>query len=300
MTPVFRLDRVVKRYGRQTALAGLSLESPAGQVVALLGDNGAGKTTAIKVLLGLIEPSEGQAEMLGLDSRTQGEEIRRRVGYVPERPTLYLWMTVAEIGWFAAGFYASGYFARYQELVRGFQLPEDRKLKALSKGMLAKVALSLAMAHQPELLVLDEPTSGLDPLVRREFLESMVGVAAAGRTVLLSSHQIGEVERVADAVAVLKQGRLVLFERLDDLKSRVRELTVAFVNGSSQLPPLPGTLIRSDGEDRQRRFLIRDLDEVGLETLRADAQVRHVEVRHPSLEEIFVGYMRGEQSEVSP
>jgi ABC-2 type transport system ATP-binding protein len=295
MMPIFRLDRVVKRYGRQTALANLSLESPPGQVVALLGDNGAGKTTALKILLGLIEPDEGRAEALGLESRTHGEEIRRRVGYVPERPTLYMWMTVAEIGWFAAGFYASGYLARYRELVRQFQLPEDRQLKALSKGMLAKVALALAMAHQPELLVLDEPTSGLDPLVRREFLESMVEVAAAGRTVLLSSHQIGEVERVADAVAVLKQGRLVLYERLDDLKSRVRELTVAFVNGSSQLPPLPGTLIRSDGEDRQRRFLIRDLDEGRLETLRADAQVRHVEVRHPSLEEIFVGYMRGEQ-----
>jgi ABC-2 type transport system ATP-binding protein len=294
MTPVFRLDGVVKRYGRQTALANVSLESPPGQVVALLGDNGAGKTTALKILLGLAQADEGQAEVLGLHSRRQGEEIRRRVGYVPERPTLYPWMTVEEIGWFAAGFYASGYFDVYRDLVRGFQLPPDRKLKALSKGMLAKVALSLAMAHQPELLVLDEPTSGLDPLVRREFLESMVEVAAAGRTVLLSSHQIGEVERVADAVAVLKQGRLVLYERLDDLKSRIRELTVAFVNGSSQLPTLPGTLIRSDGGDRQWRFLIRDLDEQGLGSLRSDVQVRHVEVRHPSLEEIFVGYLRSE------
>jgi ABC-2 type transport system ATP-binding protein len=300
MKPVFRLDHIVKRYGRQTALADLSLESPAGQVVALLGDNGAGKTTALRILLGLIEPDEGRSEVLGMDSRRHGEEIRRRVGYVPERPTLYTWMTVAEIGWFAAGFYPSGYLSKYQELVRGFQLPLDRKLKALSKGMLAKVSLALAMAHEPELLVLDEPTSGLDPLVRREFLESMVEVAAAGRTVLLSSHQLAEVERVADAVAVLKQGQLVLYERLDDLKSRIRELTVTFVNGSSQLPALPGTLIRSDGEDRQRRFLIRDLQEGDLETLRGDAQVRHVEVHHPSLEEIFVGYLRGDPQETSP
>jgi ABC-2 type transport system ATP-binding protein len=296
MTSVFRLDRIVKRYGRQTALADVSLESPAGQVVALLGDNGAGKTTALKILLGLIDADKGQAAVLGLDSRTHGEEIRRRVGYVPERPTLYLWMTVAEIGWFAAGFYASGYLARYQDLARHFQLPLDRKLKHLSKGMLAKVALALAMAHKPELLILDEPTSGLDPLVRREFLESMVEVAAADRTVLLSSHQISEVERVADAVAVLKQGRLVLYERLDDLKSRILELSVAFVNGSSQWPSLPGTLIRSDGEGRQRRFLIRDLDEGSLDALRSHEQVRHVEVRHPSLEEIFVGYMRGDQA----
>jgi ABC-2 type transport system ATP-binding protein len=263
--------------------------------VALLGDNGAGKTTALRILLGLIEASEGHAEVLGLESRTQGEEIRRRVGYVPERPTLYPWMTVAEIGWFAAGFYPSGYLQKYRELVRGFQLPLDRKLKALSKGMLAKVSLALAMAHEPELLVLDEPTSGLDPLVRREFLESMVEVAAAGRTVLLSSHQLGEVERVADMVAVLKQGRLVLCERLDDLKSRVRELTITFVNGSSQLPPLGGTLIRSDGEERQRRLLVRDFDEARLEALRGDAQVRQVEIRHPSLEEIFVGYLQSSE-----
>jgi ABC-2 type transport system ATP-binding protein len=201
--------------------------------VALLGDNGAGKTTALRILLGLIRADEGHAEVLGLESATQGEEIRRRVGYVPERPTLYLWMTVAEIGWFAAGFYPSGYLSKYQDLVRGFQLPLDRKLKALSKGMLAKVSLALAMAHEPELLVLDEPTSGLDPLVRREVLESMVDVAAAGRTVVLSSHQLGEVERVADAVAVLKQGKLVLYEMLDVLKSRIRELTVTFVNGST-------------------------------------------------------------------
>jgi ABC-2 type transport system ATP-binding protein len=300
MKSVFRLDHVVKRYGRQTALARVSLESPPGMVVALLGDNGAGKTTALRILLGLIPADEGEAAVLGLDSSTQGEEIRRRVGYVPERPTLYPWMTVAEIGWFTAGFYPTGYLPRYHELVRGFELPTERKLKALSKGMLAKVSLALAMAHQPELLVLDEPTSGLDPLVRREFLQSMVDVAAAGRTVLLSSHQLAEVERVADAVAVLKQGKLVLYERLDELKGRVRELTVTFVNGSSQLPALGGTLIRSDGEDRQRRLLVRDFDESRLDALRGDAQIRNVEVRHPSLEEIFVGYLRGAESEVSP
>lgn len=300
MKSVFRFDRIVKRYGRQSALAGLSLESDAGMVVALLGDNGAGKTTALRILLGLLDADEGQAEVLGLNSRAQGEEIRRRVGYVPERPTLYPWMTVLEIGWFAAGFYPSGYMSKYQDLARGFQLPLDRKLKALSKGMLAKVSLALAMAHEPELLVLDEPTSGLDPLVRREFLESMIEVAAAGRTVLLSSHQLAEVERVADAIAVLKQGRLVLYERLDNLKDHVRELTVTFVNGSSQLPAFSGTLIRSVGGDRQRRLLVRDFDEAGLAALRGDVHIRSVEIRRPSLEDIFVGYLGQTAPEASP
>ncbi len=197
-----------------------------GTVCALLGENGAGKTTAIRTLLGLNHADEGRATVLGLDSASQGQQIRSRVGYVPERPTLYEWMSVTEIGWFTAGFYPSGFYERYLKLAAGYQLPLKRKIKSLSKGMRAKVSLSLAMAHEPELLILDEPTSGLDTLVRREFLEGMVDIAAAGRTVLLSSHQIGEVERVADTVAILRSGQLILVEKLETLKDQVRELNV--------------------------------------------------------------------------
>jgi len=292
MNPVLRLNKVSKRYRGQTALDDVSLEVPPGVVVALLGENGAGKTTTLKILLGLIAADSGEAEVLRLDSRTQGEEIRRRVGYVPERPTLYEWMTIAEIGWFAAGFYPAGYLQKYRELVQEFELPADRKVKQLSKGMRAKLALALGMAHEPELLVLDEPTSGLDPLVRREFLESMVDVAAAGRTVLLSSHQIGEVERVADIIAILKQGKLVAIERLDDLKNQTRELTLTTNNGKPYLSDVPGEVISGKEQDRQWRLLVKNLDESRLETFRSLAQVRDVEVRTPNLEEIFLGYMR--------
>jgi len=149
----------------------------------------------------------------------------------------------------------------------------------------------VGMAHEPELLILDEPTSGLDPLVRREFLESMVDVAAAGRTVLLSSHQIGEVERVADIVAILKQGKLLAVERLDDLKSQTRELTLTLNNGALYLSDVPGQVISRREHDRQWRLLVRNLDENRLESFRSLAQVRDVEVRSLSLEEIFVGYM---------
>ncbi len=295
MKPVFRLVSISKRFGSQRALDNVSIEAAPGSVIALLGENGAGKTTALRILLGLTDADAGEAEVLGLDSRRQGQEIRRRVGYVPESPTLYEWMTVAEIGWFAAGFYPSGYLANYRRLVQNFQLPEDRRLKALSKGMRAKVSLSLAMAHEPELLVLDEPTSGLDSLVRREFLESMVDVAAAGRSVLLSSHQIAEVERVADVVAILRDSKLVLLERLDELKQSVRELTITLPNGAPEPPDVPATIIRSSREDRQWRLLVRDVDESWLKSFladRADATVGQIEVRRVSLEEIFVGYMR--------
>ena len=171
MTHAIQIENLTKRYGRQTALNHVSLEVPTGVVFALLGENGAGKSTAIKLMLGLSTPDDGRAEVLGLDSAKSGVEIRRRIGYVSERPTLYEWMTVAEIGWFTAGFYSDTFEDGYRKLVDQFQLPPKKKLTELSKGTRAKVSLALAMAHDPELLILDEPTSGLDTLVRREFLE---------------------------------------------------------------------------------------------------------------------------------
>jgi ABC-type multidrug transport system ATPase subunit len=293
MTTAFSLNHVSKQFKRQLALDDVSLASEPGVVVALLGENGAGKSTALRILLGLLEPDAGESTVLGMDSRRQGLEIRRRVGYVPDQPALYDWMTVEEAGWFVAGFYPLGFQKQYDELVAHFELPPDRKIKDLSKGMRAKVSLSLAMAHKPELLILDEPTSGLDPMVRREFLESMVDVAAQGRTVLLASHQIAEVERVADVVAILQEGKLVLVERLEDMKSHVCELTVTLRNGSPDLPPVPGTVLHRELKGRQWRLLVRNMDESRFERFRGDVEISTVEVRHPSLEEIFVGYMRG-------
>ncbi len=293
MNPVIELVQVTKCYGKQTALDAVSLTVPPGVVFALLGENGAGKTTAIRLMLGLTEPSAGEVRVLGLNSGREGFEIRRRVGYLPERPTLYEWMTAAEIGWFTAGFYPDGFEFEFRRLVEGFKVPLDRKLSQLSKGMRAKVALSLAMAHQPELLILDEPTSGLDTMVRREFLESMVDVAAQGRTVLLSSHQIGEVERVADVVAIVHTGRVLLVERLDEIKSTTRQITITMEAPQNGLPPLDAQVIHQRHRGRQFEMIVRGLDETALEQLRFAAGVAAIESRTPSLEEIFVAYMTG-------
>ena len=159
--------------------------------------------------------------------------------------------------------------------------------------MRAKVSLSLAMGHKPELLILDQPTSGLDPMVRREFLESMVDVAGQGRTVLLASHQIAEVERVADVVAILREGKLALVERLEDLKSHVCELTVTLRNGSPNLPRCRAPCSTASSKAVSGGCCVRNVDESRLERFRGETEVGNVEVRHPSLEEIFVGYMRG-------
>src|SRR5262249_18482021 len=157
------------------------------------------------------------------------------------------------------GFYPLGFQQRYQHLVQRFELPGDKRIKTLSKGMQGKVSLALAMAHEPDLLVLDEPTSGLDPLVRREFLESMIDVAASGRTVLLSSHQIAEVERVADKIAIVRQGKLVLFESLEILKSHVQEVVITLDAIETAPPVLPAqaTLLSARRQDRQWQLLVR-------------------------------------------
>jgi ABC-2 type transport system ATP-binding protein len=297
MSPMIEFHEVSKSFGKDVALDRVSLEVPSGSVFALLGENGAGKTTAIRIMLGLAEPDGGRSTVLGLDSLANGQEIRRRVGYVPERPTFYEWMTVDEVGWFTAGFYGANFLPEYRRLIKQFDLPPRRAIKSLSKGMRAKVALSLAMAPDPELLILDEPTSGLDPLVRREFLESMVDRAATGKTVVLSSHQIGEVERVADMVAIVHKGRAVLVERLEELKSSVRELTFCLTNGATSPPSLPGELLSSRQRARQWQMLVRQADDDCETALRASEGIENVEVRVPSLEEIFVAYIEhGRQS----
>jgi ABC-2 type transport system ATP-binding protein len=296
-----QVEGLTKRYGRQKAVDGLSLTVPEGSIFGLLGENGAGKTTTIQTLLGLIKPDGGRTEVLGLDPARRGLDVRRRTGYVPESPVLYDWMTVAEIGWFAAAFHldahgtTSGYQYRYTELTHGFDLPATRKIKALSKGMRAKVSLALALASDPSLLILDEPTSGLDVLVRRDFLESMIDLAGAGRTVFLSSHQIGEVERVASHVALLHKGKLILAEPLDELKSHTFLLSVTFVSRDHPATPPEGRameLIDAFDAPRQAHWLVRAADRAACEVVRALPGVEGLEIETPSLEEIYIGYMR--------
>ncbi len=250
MPPTIEINHVTKRFGHTTAVDDVSLTIPAGCVFALLGENGAGKTTLVRMLLGLLPPDAGSITVLGMSTSKQGEEIRQRVGYVPERPTLYDWMTASEIGWFTAGFYPDGFEQQYRNLLDRYRVPAARKISQMSKGMRSKVALSLALAPQPELLVLDEPTSGLDTLVRREFLESMVDLAAEGRTVVLSSHLIGEVERIADHVAILKSGQTLTIDPLDELKRHAFDVTLTMHSAAAPLPlnngpPLPGRVLHA-------------------------------------------------------
>ena len=291
MSQPIQLSNVTKTFGKHKAMDSVNYEVPSGVVFALLGENGAGKTTTIRTLLGLEKPDSGSAEVLGMPSSKRGIEIRRQIGYVPEQPTLYEWMTVDEIGWFTAGFYSEGYLKTYYEHCEQFGLPLKRKIKQLSKGMKAKVSLSLAMSHKPELLILDEPTSGLDTMVRRSFLESMVDVAASGRTVFLSSHQIPEVERVADIVAIMNQGKVLVCESLESLKARLEQWTITFADGAMELPSIDAEILHSDRQHRRVQLTLSNPKPEQLWQLRENSAITEVDVSVPSLEEIFIMYL---------
>ncbi|HAC92686.1 MAG TPA: ABC transporter ATP-binding protein [Planctomycetaceae bacterium] len=296
------IDQLTVSYPGCLALDHVNLTIPSGTVYALLGENGAGKTTLIRALTGFLKPSSGRCQVLGLDPATDALSIRQRIGYVSDAPALYDWMTVGEIGWFAASFYATGYLERYLELIAGYEVPEYRKIKALSKGQRAKVALALALAHDPQLLILDEPTSGLDPLVRREFLESMLDRVATGRTVLLSSHQIAEVERVADYIAIIHQGSFRVADTLQRLRETVHELTITVEDPLVSLPLLaePVEVLSDQAEGRQRQLIVQGMDNELLETLRNSNGIKQVTSRSATLDELFAACVRGQgQREVA-
>ena len=219
--PAIAVQGLSKRFGKRAAVDGLAFEVPTGGVCGFLGRNGAGKTTSIRMMMNLTEPSAGQALLLGLDSRRHHAELMSRVGYVAEVPTLYDWMTVREVVRFTSQFYAKWNSPAVDALLDRFGLDQRQKVRHLSRGMKAQLALALAMGHDPELLILDEPATGLDVLVRRDFLESIIQIIQQeGRTVLFSSHLVHEVERVADQIVVIEQGRPLLSARLDELKQQ--------------------------------------------------------------------------------
>jgi len=290
MNPVITTHGLTMRFRGCDALLDVDLQVEPGTVFALLGENGAGKTTMIRILTGFQTPTSGSTQICDIDPTRYPLEIRRRIGYVSDSPALYDWMTVGEIGWFTATFYEPPFLENYRELAARYELPEDRKLKHLSRGQRAKVALALSVAHDPELLILDEPTSGLDPLVRREFLESMIDRAATGRTVFLSSHQIAEVERVADVVGFLHEGRLKVCAPLDELKRSVVELTVSVDDPLITLPPLPepAEILSEETDGHHRRLVVRHFADAMHDSLSSETNILSVRQRSLSLEEIFV------------
>ena len=290
MDPAIDMQQLTKRFRGKTAVDRLILVVPAGSIFALLGDNGAGKTTTIKMLTGLLRPDGGRATVLGQDSWAAAAGLRHKIGYVPERPKFYDWMSVGEIGWFTSGFHQATFLPRYHELINRFQLDAKAKLRELSKGQYAKVALALALAPDPEVLILDEPTSGLDLFVRREFLASMVDLAGQGRTILISSHQIAEVERIASHVAFIADGRLLLTMTMDEVRQRIVRLRLRFEAQAPDPAPL-GTVLQRNGSGKDWQVVIQDPIPAAVEALRTAQGIFDFEESPLPLEEVYIALL---------
>lgn len=218
MKPVIDIRGLTKRYGDTVALESLDLEVGPGQVFGYLGPNGAGKTTTIRILMGLLRPTSGQARVLGEDVVAERSSVQASVGYLPGDFFAYPHLSAGEYLRYLSALRDGGGAQAVTTLADRLELDLDRRIGDLSHGNRQKVGIIQAFMHEPPLLVLDEPTSGLDPFVQREFLTMLREVRAAGRTVFLSSHILAEVEAVADTVAILSRGRLVLVDSLEALK----------------------------------------------------------------------------------
>jgi ABC-2 type transport system ATP-binding protein len=227
---VIETAELKKNYGKHEAVRGLNLSVQAGSVCAFLGQNGAGKSSTIKMLLGMIHPTSGTGRILDhrIDKEKESLLIRQKVAFVAEDKRLYDYMTVAQIIRFTKSFFPAWNHGLESRLLEQFELPPERRIRQLSKGMRTKLALLLGFARGCELLILDEPTEGLDPVAIEDVLQIVVSLAAQGTTIFFSSHQIAEVEQVADHVLMIDRGKLVLDAPMDQVKEQYRHIQVVF------------------------------------------------------------------------
>lgn len=295
--PVIETRHLTRYFGKKQVVAPLNLSVPRGSIFGFLGRNGAGKSTTIRMLLGLLEPTRGNSTVLGEDSQKLSPQTRARIGYLAEGHHVYGWMNLAECARFQSASFTHWNDKIFDGVIRHFGLEPGQKAGNLSRGQRAGLCLALTLAPEPELLILDDPALGLDPVARRSLLQSMLFVARGeGRTILFSSHLLSDVERVADYIAILDGGVLRAQCPLDRFRDSVRQFVLHFAGEVPILPPLPGLLqsFRTPGEIALTFANFND-DLMGqLETLGA-FRIEEVPL---SLEDAFISYLsdRGEKS----
>ncbi len=286
-TPAIRTEGLSKRFRRTEAVTNLTLAIPRGTVFGLIGPNGAGKTTFIKMLVGLLRPSQGTLSVLGRDPFTEPVAVKQRIGYMPETQHIYRWMRVEEVIGFSRAFFAKWNDDKCKTMLQMFDLDPRQKVKHLSKGMLGKLALLLAVAHEPELLILDEPMAGLDPVAREEVLEGVLRtIVERQQTVLFSSHTMDDVQRLVDSVGILYKGALLLHKSLDDLLASTKRIRATLVNG--QVPDtLPEDIVYQRVDGRDWELTVDNFSNDKVELLRQQEAIEHVEVIDLGLEDLF-------------
>ena len=276
---MIRTHDLSKKFARKEALHGLTMKVPEGSVFALVGPNGAGKTTAIKTLMNILQPSAGRAEILGVDSRKLGADQLAQIGYVSENQQLPEWMRVGYFLSYCKPFYPTWRDGDLAELVRAYELPLDRPLKALSRGMRIKAALAASLAYRPRLIVLDEPFSGLDVLVREQLIESLLERTPEA-TVLLASHDLAEIESFATHIGYLNEGRLEFVEEMGALSERFRDIEITLEGPVEPAHNWPASWLNPEQSAVVVRFTDSQFD-----SQRSPAEIRS---RFPAVREVAV------------
>jgi ABC-2 type transport system ATP-binding protein len=287
-SPIIEIQNLSRRYGKLDAVNGLSLKVQAGKCYGFFGRNGAGKTTTIKCLLNLLRPDAGLVRVFGLDPRKEEVEVKSRLAYVPDQVAFYPWMTVSETLEYLASFRKHWNGDIEADLLKRFQLDPKQKSSHLSKGQRTQLALIGAICPEPELLVLDEPTSGLDPIVRREFIETVIGAYQSSdpgrRTVFVSTHLISEFEGLIDEFTIIEQGRELLTMEADAARDRFKKIRARFPQELKL--NLSGALsVKRSG--REMEILANGNSEALLAELKSH-QPEELRAESLSLEEIFV------------
>ena len=287
---IIEIQNLTRRYGKHDAVNGLSLNVRAGRCYGFFGRNGAGKTTTIKCLLNLLRPDSGGVRVFGLDPQRDEVAVKSRLAYVPDAVAFYPWMTVSGTLEYLASFRRHWNRDIENDLLNRFQLDPAKKTTSLSKGQRTQLALIGAICPEPELLVLDEPTSGLDPIVRREFIETVIGAYQAGdperRTVFVSTHLISEFEGLIDEFTIIEQGRDLLTMEADTARDRFKKIRARFSQEPKAKLELLGALdLKQTGRDVE--ILANGSGELLLNQLKSHP-VEDLKVESLSLEEIFV------------
>jgi ABC-2 type transport system ATP-binding protein len=245
--PVITATNLGKRFGSVEALRDMSFSVPRGSIYGLLGPNGAGKTTTIKILMNLLRPSVGHAEVLGRNSINLSWRDFQKIGYVSENQVMPDDMRIGELLDYLAPYYPTWDAALSRDLLQQLELPRDRRLKHLSRGMKMKASLLASLAYRPELVVLDEPFSGLDPVVREDFSRGLLGTVSGSEwTIFLSSHDIEEVERLCDWVGIMAPGRLLVSEPMEELQRRFRRIEITLPPGSTAVTDWGVDVLRAE------------------------------------------------------
>ncbi|MBX7258362.1 MAG: ABC transporter ATP-binding protein [Candidatus Hydrogenedentes bacterium] len=291
-----RIRGLTKEYAHGEGVHGLDLSIPRGCTFGLLGPNGAGKSTTIKLLMGLLKPTSGEAFVNGFSIQSESLQIRACVGYVPERHHIYPWMTVGEVIWFTRAFYETWDHTLCEDLLKQYELHPAKKVRELSHGMTTKLALVLALSHDPDILLLDEPTTGLDPLIREEFLDGIKSlIDKRPRTVLFSSHILSDIEKVADRIGIVNEGKLLLSATREELIRKTKRVEIELKPGGVAATPPPGTVLQESTAGRWQYTVYGFTDET-IAFMESQDSVARCAAHDMSLEDIFKSVIKGARS----